>query len=456
VISIEDLLHLKFVSDPQISPDGKQVVFAVKTVDQELNRYFSHLFMVEVSSGEVRQVTHGEVSDNLPRWSPDGESIAFHRTQDKITQIWLAPVGGGEPRQLTQLEEGEIGSPQWSPGGGQIAFEFRPTHPDWTQRAKKEREERGLSDPPRIITRLRYRREGKGFLHHYQHIWSCDTQTGESRQITSGEWDDHDSAWSPDGTRIAFLSNRGDDPDTKPYQEQIWLVPPKGGEAQEIPIPEGYKRNLAWSPDGRYIAYIGYESQEDPWGTRHDHLWIVSLQGDPSRCLTRSLDRTVGNMTISDSREIGSETPLWSKDSRGLFYLLSDAGNCHLYTVDLTEEPKQVIDGSLDVCSFTGDVEGRTFASLISNPTRPAEVFIASREGTEGSSWSPLPITSMNGALLEDICLSEPEEIRFGSFDGTDVQGWLLKPPEFDPTHLASNTETHFFTSFRSSPRKAT
>nr|MBC8252553.1 PD40 domain-containing protein [Ardenticatenia bacterium] len=127
-ITVEDLLRLKFVADPQISPDGSRVVFAVKAVDAEKNRYLSHLWMVEVATGAARQFTCGEVSDSSPRWSPDGKRIAFLRTEDKRTQIWGIPADGGEARQLTQLDEGSIGAPEWSPNRKRIAFTFRPTH----------------------------------------------------------------------------------------------------------------------------------------------------------------------------------------------------------------------------------------------------------------------------------------------------------------------------------------
>lgn len=150
-IAIEDLLRLKFVADPQMSPDGSRVAFTVKTVDAEKNRYLSHLWTVEVATGAARQFTCGEVSDGSPRWSPDGKRIAFLRTEDKDTQIWMIPTDGGEARQLTQLGEGGIGAPEWSPDGKQMAFTFRPTHPDWTQEARQERQAKGQSDPPRII-----------------------------------------------------------------------------------------------------------------------------------------------------------------------------------------------------------------------------------------------------------------------------------------------------------------
>jgi dipeptidyl aminopeptidase/acylaminoacyl peptidase len=162
----EDLLAIKLVGDPQVSPDGTRCVFTVKTIDAEKNRYLSHLWLADLTNGEVRQFTFGEVSDAAPRWSPDGTQIAFVRTdlREKRSQIWLIRADGGEAWQLTKLDEGSIGEPVWSPDGSKIAFTFRPTHPDWTQEARKKRQETGKSNPPRVITRLFYRLDGFGFL----------------------------------------------------------------------------------------------------------------------------------------------------------------------------------------------------------------------------------------------------------------------------------------------------
>ncbi len=433
LISIEDLYHIKVVSDPQISPDGEQVIFVVKRIDKEVNRYQSHLYLAEIDNGQVRQFTYGEVNDIQPRWSPDGELIAFARTKEQDCQIWLIPAKGGEARQLTCLDEGDIGALLWSPEGDRILFEFRPAHEDWTREAVKQRQEAGLSHPPRLITRFHYRLEGQGFLDLRQHLWICDLHNGDINQLTDGDWDDRDPTWSPDGDWVAFISNRSEHPESRPYLEDIWRIHLAEADLRKVPTPPGYKRGLAWSPDGQQVAYIGSETQGDPWGGRNDRLWVVPVHGSDAgsaRCLTASLDRIVENATLYDVRGSGDQRPVWSPDSQRLFTLVSDQGSCHLFAVDLRAELEVLADGALDITGFSVSTGAQRFALLLSRSIQPTEVFsldLTSDAQAVGS------LSQINTSFLEGIALSEAEEIRFESFDGMDIQGWLLKPPQFDP-----------------------
>ncbi|MCI0440816.1 MAG: S9 family peptidase [Chloroflexi bacterium] len=431
LITAEDLLKLKFIGGPQISPDGERAAFTVKAVETQKNHYVTHLWMADIGTGRVRQFTHGEVTDGAPQWSPDGGCIAFVRTKDKQSQIWIIPADGGEAWQLTKLDEGGIGAPQWSPDGRRIALTFRPTHPDWTEKAGKEREEKGLSNPPRIITRLFYRMDGEGFLDTRQHLWTCDAETGEAKQLTSGEYDSGNPAWSPDGKRLAFTSNRSADPEMRPYEIDIWLMPSEGGELRRVPTPIGSKRSLVWSPDGKRIAYVGYAVGEDPWGIHNDRLWVVGVENGDARCLTESLDRAVGNVTLGDARVMfGGSPPAWSKDGERLFFQVSDKGSAHLYTVSPSDaRPIALTKGAIDVLGFSVDAKAAAFILLIDQPSQPPEVFSGSLDA-EGFALRPL--TMLNAPILDGLTLSEPEEVWFSSSDGTEIQGWVMKPPDFE------------------------
>jgi len=430
-ITIQDLCQFKVLNDPQISPNGKNVVFSVQTIDSEKNCYLSHLYWAEVATGEVMQFTQGEHSDQQPRWSPDGKWIGFCRTKDKNTQIWLMHAGGGEARQLTHLDEGSLGAFSWSPDGTQIGLEFRPTHVDWTREVREQREEKNLSNPPRVIRHFRYRQDGVGFLDLNQQIWVCEVPSGDAQPLTEGDWDARDPVWSPDGSSIALISNRSEEHDSRPYEEDLWIVPVDGGSLQKIPSPNGYKWGLSWSPNGEYLAYSGLETQEDPWGARNDRIYILPLGGGSSRCLTANLDRFAENASISDLRGTGNQVPIWMPDSCGFYFLVSDCGNCHLYSSHLDAEPELILGGKVDITGFSLDSSGDILAVLASTPDRLTEVFSATRDPNQDID-ELLPLTQLNASIMDEIQLSMPEEIWFKSFDDTNLQGWLLKPPYFD------------------------
>ena len=430
----EDLRTLTFPSDPQMSPDGASVVLTAKTIDADKNTYRSHLWLYDVAADRLRPFTSGEVSDVSPRWSPDGKRLAFLRTVDKQTQIWTMPVDGGEARQLTDLPEGAISQLAWSPDGGRLAFASRPIAEERTQKARKEREESGASTPPHVVTRMLYRLDGAGFLDERQHIWVCDAETGQARQITDGDYDDNAPTWDPEGNRIAFLSNRSEQPEHRPYEIDVWLVDPNGGKPERVETPVGAKGSLSWSPDGALLAYAGTEAGDDPWRPDHDRLWVVSPEGGDARCLTADLDRPIGNTVLSDTRDAftGGSPPLWSGDSSRLYVPVSSEGDCHVYDVPLEGDPRPLTQGKLDVGGLSADQTGETFALLVSQPTQPSEVFLGTT-GTKGG-LDLQAITDFHGDWLREVQLSEPEELWVETDDGSRVQGWLLTPPDFDDT----------------------
>jgi len=428
----EDLLSLTFAGDPQMSPDSDCIVLTAKTIDAEANRYLSHLWLYEVASEALRQFTFGEVSDASPRWSPNGDRIAFIRTVDKRTQIWMMRVDGGEAHQLTELPEGGVSQITWSPDGDRLAFAFRPLADERTREARKEREESGASTPPRVVTRMLYRLDGAGYLDERQHIWVCDAETGAAQQITDGDYDDNAPTWAPNGNRIAFLSNRSERPEVTPYAIDLWLVDAEGDSAPEcVETPVGAKASLSWSPDGALLAYTGTEAGEDPWRPDHGRLWVVSPEGGDARSLTEPLDRPVGNTVLSDTREAfaGGSPPLWSGDSSRLFVPVSSHGDCHAYEVPLDGEPRPLTNGPLDVGGLSVDREGTQFALLASRPTQPSEVALGTRrDGELAWQW----VTDFNGEWLDAVELSNPDELWIDTDDGNQVHGWLLTPPDFD------------------------
>jgi len=429
-ITIDDLCNLKFISDPQISPNGEWVVFSVKTIHKEKNRYFSHLYLGDIVAKRVIQFTYGETNDHHPRWSPSGNEIAFIRENDLGTQIWRIPRSGGEARSITGMIEGSYGNLEWSPDGNRVLFEFRPIHQDWTKDARKKREETGCSNPPRVITRLNYRKEGQGFLDHRKHIWICDIDSGNVTQITNGDFDCRETVWSPDGKWISYLANRSADPESTPYKEDIYLLRLDENLTQLLPTPTGYKWGLSWSPDGNYIAYIGSETMDDPWCTHNDRVWVVPVYGGPSRCLTLAQDRIAENVTLSDVRDSGNQKPLWAGNGKDIFHIISDRGSSLLYKVNQEGNSHQVIGGKIDISGFSLDHHARKMAILAGTSISTADIFIYEGDLTKPGTLTQ-PFTQINAPLFEKIAISESEEIKIISEGNTEIQGWLLKPPDF-------------------------
>jgi len=252
-------------------------------------------------------------------------------------------------------------------------------------------------------------------------------------QVTQGDTDEYSPAWSPDGSRIAFVTNRTEDPDRTPQFQEIRIVPAAGGAETLLETPEGPKGPLAWSPDGALLAYFGHTDVQDVWSPTDPNLWVVPLSGGEARNLSGGLDRPVGDATLADLRSFGGgwTGPVWSPDSSVVYFLLSDRGACHVYQAALAGgAPVNLTPGlRAEVASLSLDAAGRRAAVLVGDPVHPGDVHVA---GVDGGSLSLRRISFGNDALLKELDLAEPEELTAAS-DGGEVHGWLLRPPASAP-----------------------
>lgn len=431
-VAPDDILKLRIIGAPQVAPNGAKIIFPLMIVDREANKYYQHLWMMDFDDGPPRQFTFGALTDGSPLWSPEGRGIAFIRTAEKISQIYLIPADGGEARPLTKLEPGPISGLCWSPDSKKLAFSYH---------SKDNGDPKDPEKPPAVrqITRLRYQEQGYGFLDAARdHIFVLNVADGKLTQLTEGDFDDQMPAWSPDGQQIAFVSNRQPDADYRLLEEDIWLVPASGGTPQALPAPKGPKALPRWSPDGAQIAYFGHAHPEDSWGTRNMHLWVVPIkrseahEARTAKDLIPSFDRTVGDATITDTRSShGPGTPpLWSADGKHIYTLASDRGSCQLYRVPAKGgEPEPLTSGAHQVMSASLAQAGGGAALAIADPLNPGDLYILSdlKPGAQ-----PKKRTALNQELFIELTLSEPEEFEYASGDGTMVQGWLLKPPNFN------------------------
>ncbi len=431
-VTAEDLYKFKQITDFDLSPDGERIVYALQWIDRQEEKRYTNLWLVN-SSGRIEphRFTVGEQSDGHPRWSPDGAQIAFlsNRHDERNPQIFLIPAAGGEARQLTSLK-GIIHTFRWSPDGKRLLVEFTPyTDEEWQRISDEEARKRGIVY--RHITRPFYKHDGSGFLpQQRRHLWLVDVRNGKGTPLTEGPYDEYDAQWSPDGRRIVFLSNRTDDPDLHPDHEELYLITVDGSELEQIPgIAPHPKSSPTFSPDGRWIAYIGGKEAGQWW--RNPRLWLVPIDGSaPARDLTGESDMEVGADVINDLKGAMTTTPpTWSLDGRSIYVQISHHGRSMLYRVGVDDgalEP--IIDERGVVGKFVFDSRQQRMAYFFATMRDPGQLYL--RDIRTGRSRKR---TRTNSALLSRIELGEIEEVWFKGWAGNDLQGWIIKPPNFDP-----------------------
>jgi dipeptidyl aminopeptidase/acylaminoacyl peptidase len=430
-ITAEDLYALQILKDVRLSPDGKFIVYSLEWVDRKTEKKYSNLWLVDAEKGAPRRFTHGKHKDFSPRWSPDGRQIAFlsnREDAEKPPQVYLISLEGGEAQPLTSLQ-GEIGQLSWSPDGRFLLCTFRRTDAEVLEREKDEQKKK-LGVVVRIYERVFYKLDGYGYLPHERtHIWLIDARSGRAHPLTDGPiHDERDPSFSPDGRWIAFISNRAEDPDLRPEADDLFVIPAAGGEMRRIPTPPGPKSLPAFSPDGRWIAYIGREGEGEGW--KNDSLWIVPLDGSaPAQNLTARYDVHVSPWTINDVGQPEAMPPVWSNDGERLYFQAVRHGSSLLYAISRRgDDLHEVIGEGGVVGAFTFDREQRRLAYFYGRMDDPAQVYVRDMDGQVIRHR-----TRIHRDLLDRVQLSPVEEVWFKGADGNDLQGWIMKPPDFDP-----------------------
>lgn len=431
-ISAEDLYHLQLITDCQISPNGQYVVFCIQRVDKETEKKYSNLRVVPTGGGDAWQFTHGNQQDSKPRWSPDSTRIAFisNRDDEKQPQIYTIPFQGGEAQRLTNLK-GEFGSFEWSPDGKSLVCQFRKKDREALEREEDERKKE-LGVVFRHITRVFYKLDEKGYLPKERwHLWTINSHTGRSKQLTDSDiYDELEPSWSPDGKSIVFCSNRSKDPDFDPDAIDLFVLPAEGGKPNKIETPAGPKSNPMFSPDGRWIAYLGSEGRGKNWKNRC--LWVVPSDGSgKARNLTERFDFTVSSKTLNDLYDnLPTMPPTWSKDGTRIYFQVSQHGDTLLKSIafDGGEQSLQTEIGDRGVVGwFRLDREESKLAYYHSGMTDPGQIWIQERAARQAHR-----LTRINERLLQARDFGEIEEVWFKGSNNNDLQGWILKPPNFD------------------------
>ena len=371
------------------------------------------------------------MKDRQPAWSPDGKFIAFISNRDHEDGIYIIPADGGEARKLV-LMDGTFDSLSWSPDGKKLLFVFRKN--DVLPVGEDGKPDKKAAPLFRHITRLFYRLDGEGFLPKDGfHIWTFDVSSGKGNQLTFGRFEELSPTFSPDGKWICFASNRQPDPDRESLRIDLWVIPSKGGRMRKIPTPPGPVWMPSWSPDGKKIAYIGHAKPDDAWGVENDHIWVVSVAGKgEAKDFTAGFDRPCNDSTICDMQEgHGIPAPVWSADGKRLFFMASDSGSTALYSVRASGgKVTRILTRPGHLQRFSAAKSARSAALVFADFLAPAEIFSLKLSERPAQ---PKQITFFSKEFLDGISLSRPEPASFKSFDGTPVQGWIMKPPNFKP-----------------------
>jgi dipeptidyl aminopeptidase/acylaminoacyl peptidase len=412
-LSIDLLLDWEYVQSPQISPDGSQIVYTRRWTDKVNDTYVDEVWIMNADGSHNRFFVKG----SQPRWSPDGRRIAYvSQGQPQGAQLFVKWLDSPGETQVTHVDRSP-GSPQWSPDGKRIAFtmvvpatqQFKVNMPQRPPGAK-------WVDAPRVVDRLDYRADGSGWRPEgYIHIFVVSDDGGTPRQLTQGDFNESGLAWMPDSETILFTSLRKPDAEYVFRESEIYAANVKTGDVRALTDRNGPDSNPKVSPDGKLIAYTGFDQTDDTY--RINKLYLMNADGTNKRLLTGDFDRAVSEME-------------WARDESGIYFTAEDRGTDNLWFVSTRGgAPKQITQGTHQLRLGSMSDNG-TVAGTLTSPQAPADVVVFNLKQPAAIH----KLTHVNVDLLEGRKLGAVEEIWYDSVGGKKIQGWIVKPPDFDPS----------------------
>ena len=411
----ETFMDMESISSPIISPDGKHIIFVRRWVDEKKDRYTGNLWIVDSEGQRVRELTHGTWSDSSPVWSPCGKKIAFLSDRSGSTQIHIMWLDTRETAQLTHLNNSPS-SLRWSLDGQKIAFTMFIRDRDPILKVQLPQRPQGAewAKSAIIIDRLSWRRDGRGPVPKgYSHIYTIDARIGGTPQkVTTGDYSHSDPQWGPNGEKIYFSAIRKPDAEYLHGDTEIYSVDLETLDITPLTTRKGPDRGAEISPNGKWIAYTGYDDKE--YTSHLSDLYLMDLKGQNKRLLGKDFPNSPYSAT-------------WAQDNSGLYYLMAEKGVANIYFISLDGKIDKITQGNHYLSGLSMADNGQ-IASTRSTYHRPGYLVTFNLREPE----QMRELVDVNQDVLEGVKLGEAEEMWFKSPDGLDLQGWLIKPAEFE------------------------
>ena len=423
-LSLDDLARIKDVRDPQCAPDGKSVAFVVSQIDVKEDKAGNgHIWTIGIDGANERQITSSTDSESSPRFSPDGKYLAFTSSRPgkaKGNQVWLLDRGGGEAFQLTEIK-GRLQGYEWSPDSRRLALTIADPDPDAADTPGENALPGGQAPrkapKPIVIDRYKYKQDVQGYLlsgrHTYIYLFDIATKTLE--RLTSAKADESSPSWSPDGSRIAFMSNRNPDPDREP-SSQLFVVDAKPGSTEKALSPatsRGGRGKPEWSPDGKWIAFLeGDDKKYGAYGM--EHLALVATDG------TRLPER----MKATENLDRGVAAPHFTENGKSIVTLVTDDRSVYPVMIEIEDNRVTKLLQPPAVLS-SPSMAGACAVALSGGDMKATEVY------KMDPTHALVQLTHQNDELFGELQFGTTEEITAKSKDGTEVHGLLTKPANY-------------------------
>ncbi|KGR80001.1 S9 family peptidase [Ureibacillus manganicus] len=426
LLGAEDLYKIQSVSNPQISPNGDEAVFIRTEIDEKDNKYYAQLFHVQLTTGVISQWTFGKERISSPKWSQDGQQVAFLSNRDEKNQLYVMNKNGGEAKKVTTLDSG-VNSFLWDPSGQKVWISSK-IKSGKTITDKTEKEENPLPKPY-VVDGMKYKMDGldgAGLVPQdsYSQIAVLDLKDESIEQFTTGDYQHSLQAISPDGKKLVIGVNRADNLDFV-FKSPLLLIDIETKEEITIVDENGYYGGAAFSYDGRYIAFAG--SDHAYKNATHSTIYIYDVEGKTTLSLTENIDSPVGDYAVADIQQgVSAPSVVWT-EANELYFQMSTMGDVRLYYATLDGAIYPASPEGEHIYEYAVTKDGKFAIIAVSNPTFPGELYyyeIAAGERKQ--------LTHFNDQFIQDVELVQPEEISYHVSDGSTVYGWLMKPAGFE------------------------